>query len=62
VVGRAAVSDLLLKATRFDEAERQRLTIHLPSKAITLRFDEVERHFAASLMSPMAADRASAPK
>jgi hypothetical protein len=44
VVGRAAVSDLLLKAARFDEAERKRLTIHLPSRAITLRLDEIERH------------------
>jgi hypothetical protein len=47
VVGRAAISDLLLKAARFDEAEQQRLTIHLPSKAATLRLNEIKRHLAA---------------
>lgn len=42
VVGRAAISDLLVKAARFNEDERQRLTIHLPSRALTLRLDEIE--------------------
>ena len=41
VVGRAAIRDLLIKAARFDEDERQRLTIHLPSRSLTLRLDEV---------------------
>jgi len=44
VVGRAAIRDLLIKAARFNEQGRQRLTIHLPSRAITLRLDEIERH------------------
>jgi hypothetical protein len=44
VVGRAAIRDLLIKAARFNEQERERLTIHLPSRAITLRLDEIERH------------------
>lgn len=43
VVGRAAIRDLLKKAGRFNEGERQRMTIHLPDKAVTLRLDEVER-------------------
>jgi hypothetical protein len=47
VVGRAAIRDLLIKAARFNEDERQRLTIHLPSRAITLRLDEIERYFEA---------------
>jgi hypothetical protein len=47
VVGRAAISDLLLKAARFDEGERQRLTVHLPSKGITFRLDEIQRHLGA---------------
>lgn len=51
VVGRAAITDLLLKAARFDEAERQRLTIHLPSKAITFGLDEVERHIGTKSIS-----------
>lgn len=46
VVGRAAIRDLLVKAARFNEHERQRLTVHLPSRAITLRLDEVEQHLA----------------
>jgi len=45
VVGRAAVRDLLIKAASFNEQERQRLTIHLPSRAITLRLDEIERRY-----------------
>ncbi|KQU45147.1 hypothetical protein ASG67_15845 [Sphingomonas sp. Leaf339] len=45
VVGRAAIRDLLIKAARFTNDERQRLTIHLPSRAITLRLDEIERYF-----------------
>lgn len=47
VVGRAAIRNLLIKASRFNEDERQRLTIHLPSRAITLRLDEIERYFEA---------------
>lgn len=47
VVGRAAIRDLLIKATRFNEDERQRLTIHLPNRAITFRLDEIERYFGA---------------
>lgn len=47
VVGRAAIRDLLIKAARFTNDERQRLTIHLPSRAITLRLDEIERYFEA---------------
>ncbi len=47
VVGRAAIRDLLIKAARFNENERQRLTIHLPSRAITLRLDEIEWHCGA---------------
>ena len=39
VVGRAAVHDLLNRAARFSEGERQRLTIHLPGRALTLRLD-----------------------
>jgi hypothetical protein len=45
VVGRAAIRDLLIKAARFNEDERLRLTIHLPSRAITLRLDEIERYY-----------------
>ena len=62
VVGRAAVMDLLLKAARFDEAERQRLTIHLPSRAITLRLDEIEAHLKAAVTSLLAAEQTSAPR
>jgi len=47
VVGRAAIRDLLKKADRFHEDERRRLTIHLPSRALTLRLDEVERYYGA---------------
>jgi hypothetical protein len=47
VVGRAAIRDLLNKAARFNEDERQRLTIHLPTRALTLRLDEIERYYAA---------------
>lgn len=43
VVGRAAVRDLLIKAARFNEEERRRLTVHLPSRALTLQLDEIER-------------------
>jgi hypothetical protein len=43
VVGRAALRDLLIKAGRFSEDERQRLTVHLPSRALTFRLDEVEQ-------------------
>ena len=32
VVGRAAIRNLLIKAARFNEHERQRLTTHLPSR------------------------------
>jgi hypothetical protein len=37
VVGRAAIHDLLIKAARFNDDERQRLNIYLPGRAITLR-------------------------
>jgi hypothetical protein len=47
VVGRAAIRDLLNKAARFNEDERQRLTIHLPTRALTLRLDEIERYYGA---------------
>ena len=47
VVGRAAIRDLLKKADRFHEDERRRLTIYLPSRALTLRLDEVERYYGA---------------
>jgi hypothetical protein len=42
--GRSAIEDLLLNTARFDEVGRQRLTVHLPIKAITFRLDGVERH------------------
>jgi hypothetical protein len=45
VVGRATIRDLLIKAARFSEDERQRLTVYLPSRALTLRLNEVERHY-----------------
>jgi hypothetical protein len=47
VVGRAAIRDLLKKAARFNEDERQRLTIHLPTRALTLRLNEIERYYGA---------------
>jgi hypothetical protein len=47
VVGRGAIRDLLKKAARFNEDERQRLTIHLPSNALTFRLSEVERYYGA---------------
>jgi hypothetical protein len=47
VVGRAAIRDLLIKAARFNDDERQRLTIHLPDKAVTFRLDEIERSCGA---------------
>lgn len=46
VVGRAAVRDLLIKATRFNADERQRLSIHLPGKELTLLWNEIERLLA----------------
>jgi len=45
VVGRAAIRDRLLKAARFNADERQRLTICLPSRALTLQLDEIERYY-----------------
>lgn len=45
VVGRSAICDLINKAARFSEDERNRLTIHVPSRALTLRLDEIERHY-----------------
>jgi hypothetical protein len=60
VVGRAAISDLLIKAARFNEDERQRLTVHLPSRATTLRLDEVERYMGACHCAAMAAEQKSA--
>lgn len=47
LAGRAAIRDLLKNAARFNEEERQRLTIHLPSRALPLRLDEVERYCGA---------------
>lgn len=47
LAGRAAIRDLLKKAARFNEEERQKLTIHLPSRALPLRLDEVERYCGA---------------
>jgi hypothetical protein len=47
VVGRGAIRDLFDKTARFNEDERQRLTIHLPSRALTLRLDEIERYYGA---------------
>jgi hypothetical protein len=47
VVGRAAIRDLLRKAARFSADERRRLTVHLPSRAITLRLDEIEQYSGA---------------
>ena len=50
VVGRAAIRDLLIKAARFNEHERRRLTIYLPSRTITPGWtklnDTVERNTA----------------
>jgi hypothetical protein len=43
-MGHAAIRDLLIKAACFNEHERQRLTVHLDSRALTLRLDEIERH------------------
>lgn len=43
VVGRAAIGDLLIKAARFNDDERRRLSVYLPGRALTLRFDEIER-------------------
>ena len=39
VVGRAAIRDLVKKAARFNEDERQRITIHLPSRALARQLD-----------------------
>ncbi|TCP95887.1 hypothetical protein C8J46_11142 [Sphingomonas sp. PP-F2F-A104-K0414] len=47
VVGRGAIRDLLNKALRFNEGERQRLNIHLPSRVLTLRLDEIEPYYGA---------------
>jgi hypothetical protein len=47
VVGRGAIRDLLDKALRFNEGERQRLNIHLPSRVLTLRLDEIEPYYGA---------------
>ena len=47
VVGRAAIRDLRVKAARFTEHERKQLTVHLPSRALTLRLGEVERYYGA---------------
>ena len=45
VVGRAAIRILLMKAARFNEAERKRLTIHLPGKGLTLQVGEFELRY-----------------
>jgi hypothetical protein len=47
VVGRGAIRDLSNKAARFNEDERKRLTIHLPSRALMLRLDEIDRYYGA---------------
>ena len=47
VVGRAAIRDLLIKAARFNEDERLRLTVYFPGIALTLRLDEIERYYGA---------------
>ena len=47
VVGRAPIQDLLIKAARFNEEERHRLSIHLPGRAVTLRLGDVEQHLKA---------------
>lgn len=47
VVGRAALRDLLIRAARFTDDERQRLTVHLSGRAITLRLSDIERHLRA---------------
>ena len=47
VVGRAAIRDLLIKAARFNEDERLRLTVYFPGRALTLRLDEIERYYGA---------------
>ncbi|MBB3349953.1 hypothetical protein [Sphingomonas sp. BK069] len=47
VVGRAAIRDLLIKAARFNEEERQRLSIYLPGRAVTLHLGDVEQHLRA---------------
>lgn len=43
VVGRAAVGDLLIKARRFSESERLRLTLDLPSTRLTLVWADIEK-------------------
>jgi hypothetical protein len=47
VVGRAAIRDLLIKAARFNEDERLRLTVYFPGRALTLRLDEIEQYYGA---------------
>ena len=47
VVGRAAIRDLLIKAARFNEDERLRLTVYFPTRALTLRLDEIKRYYEA---------------
>lgn len=46
VVGRAGLSDLIIKAARFDADERERLTVHLPGSQLTLPLREIESMLA----------------
>lgn len=57
VVGRAALRDLLIKAARLDEQERQRLSIHLPGRDLTLGWEEIGRLLAAGTSAPAQDER-----
>lgn len=50
VVGGAALSDLIAKAARFDPNERERLTVHLPGRQLTLSLRDVESVLATGLL------------
>jgi len=52
VVGRAAVSQLLLKVHRFSCDEQQRLSIYLPSKEVALGWNEIEGMLAIGTATP----------
>jgi hypothetical protein len=56
VVGRGAIRDLLNKATRFNKSEQQRLTIHVPSRVIMLRLDEIASYHEEEHRSALAAE------
>lgn len=55
VVGRAVIRELLVKATRFSEDERQRLNIYLPGTALTLPFGQIERFYGTEHRSVISA-------